>query len=71
MHTTLPIHLRPRREKLFGYRRTIPLDRNAKIRIRSMPVVRVRRLHCLPISLCKAKTFTEKFWCGLALPAYI
>ena len=31
--TTLPAHLRPRREKLFGAARGIPLDRNAKARI--------------------------------------
>jgi Helix-turn-helix domain len=30
---TLPSHLRPRREKLFGDARGIPLDRNAKARI--------------------------------------
>jgi len=31
--TALPAHLRPRREKLFGAARGIPLDRNAKARI--------------------------------------
>ena len=30
---TLPNHLRPRREKVFGPPRGIPLDRNAKTRI--------------------------------------
>ena len=30
---TLPYHLRPRREKLFGDGRPRPLDRNAKARI--------------------------------------
>ena len=30
---TLPNHLRPRREKVFGPARGIPLDRNAKTRI--------------------------------------
>lgn len=33
MSTTLPKHLRPRREKVFGPARGIPLDRNAKARI--------------------------------------
>jgi hypothetical protein len=33
--TRLPNHLRPRREKVFGAARGIPLDRNAKIRIRT------------------------------------
>lgn len=40
MHKTLPLHLRPRREKLFGYGRTVPLDRNAKVRV----MVRARAL---------------------------
>jgi hypothetical protein len=31
--TTLPRHLRPRREKVFGDGRPRPLDRNAKARI--------------------------------------
>src|SRR5208282_528683 len=31
--TRLPNHLRPRREKVFGPARGIPLDRNAKARI--------------------------------------
>jgi hypothetical protein len=31
--TLLPKHLRPRREKVFGPARGIPLDRNAKVRI--------------------------------------
>jgi hypothetical protein len=31
--TILPNHLRPRREKVFGPPRGIPLDRNAKTRI--------------------------------------
>ena len=31
--TYLPSHLRPRREKVFGPARGIPLDRNAKVRI--------------------------------------
>jgi hypothetical protein len=33
MTTTLPNHLRPCREKMFGPARGIPLDRNAKVRI--------------------------------------
>ena len=33
MTSTLPAHLRPRREKLFGDGRPRPLDRNAKVRI--------------------------------------
>ncbi len=31
--TTLPRHLRPRREKLFGDGRPRPMDRNAKARV--------------------------------------
>jgi Helix-turn-helix domain len=31
--TGLPTHLRPRREKVFGDGRTVPLDRNAKARV--------------------------------------
>jgi len=34
--TTLPPHLRPRREKVFGEGRPRPLDRNAKIRIKTL-----------------------------------
>ena len=32
--TRFPNHLRPRREKVFGPARGIPLDRNAKARIK-------------------------------------
>ncbi len=40
---TIPLHRRPRREKLFGYGRTIPLDRNAKVRIMVRACALMRR----------------------------
>jgi Helix-turn-helix domain len=39
----LPVHLRPRREKLFGDGRPRPLDRNAKARIMIYARARMRR----------------------------
>lgn len=39
----LPCHLRPRREKLFGAGRTIPLDRNAKVRVMTLARALSRR----------------------------
>jgi len=41
--TTLPRHLRPRREKVFGDGRPRPLDRNAKARIMTFARVLMRR----------------------------
>lgn len=41
--TTLPCHLRPRREKLFGDGRPRPLDRNAKVRIMTLARALMRR----------------------------
>ena len=41
--TTLPAHLRPRREKLFGDGRPRPLDRNAKVRIMTFARALMRR----------------------------
>ena len=43
----LPNHLRPRREKVFGDARGIPLDRNAKARIK-VYVPRLQRRHRAP-----------------------
>ena len=43
MHATLPLHLRPRREKLFGYGRCVPLDRNAKVRVMTLARALMRR----------------------------
>ena len=40
---TLPTHLRPRREKLFGDGRPRPLDRNAKARIMTLARALMRR----------------------------
>ncbi len=40
---TLPAHLRPRREKLFGDGRPRPLDRNAKVRIMTFARALMRR----------------------------
>ena len=40
---TLPAHLRPRREKLFGDGRPRPLDRNAKVRIMTFARALTRR----------------------------
>jgi len=39
----LPAHLRPRREKLFGDGRPRPLDRNAKVRIKTLARAMMRR----------------------------
>jgi hypothetical protein len=41
--TTLPKHLRPRREKVFGEGRAIPLDRNAKVRILTLARALMKR----------------------------
>lgn len=41
--TTLPYHLRPRREKVFGDGRPRPLDRNAKARIMTLARALMRR----------------------------
>jgi hypothetical protein len=41
--STLPRHLRPRREKLFGDGRPRPLDRNAKARIMYVARALMRR----------------------------
>ena len=41
--TTLPAHLRPRREKLFGDGRPRPLDRNAKARVMTFARALMRR----------------------------
>ncbi len=39
----LPRHLRPRREKVFGDGRPLPLDRNAKVRIMTLARALMRR----------------------------
>jgi AraC-like DNA-binding protein len=39
----LPNHLRPRREKLFGHGRPVPLDRNAKARVMTLARALMRR----------------------------
>ena len=39
----LPAHLRPRREKVFGDGRPLPLDRNAKARITTLARALMRR----------------------------
>jgi hypothetical protein len=39
----LPRHLRPRREKVFGDGRPLPLDRNAKVRIMTLVRALMRR----------------------------
>jgi hypothetical protein len=39
----LPRHLRPRREKLFGDGRPLPLHRNAKVRIMTLARALMRR----------------------------
>jgi hypothetical protein len=39
----LPRHLRPRREKVFGDGRPLPLDRNAKARITTLARALMRR----------------------------
>lgn len=41
--TALPAHLRPRREKVFGDGRPLPLDRNAKVRIMTLARALMRR----------------------------
>jgi len=41
--TTLPAHLRPRREKVFGDGRPRPLDRNAKVRVMTLARALMRR----------------------------
>ena len=41
--TALPAHLRPRREKVFGDGRPLPLDRNAKARITTLARALMRR----------------------------
>jgi hypothetical protein len=41
--TALPNHLRPRREKLFGEGRPLPLDRNAKVRVMTLARSLMRR----------------------------
>jgi AraC-like DNA-binding protein len=41
--TTLPCHLRPRREKVFGDGRPRPLDRNAKARVMTLARALMRR----------------------------
>ena len=41
--TTLPSHLRPRREKVFGDGRPRPLDRNAKVRVMTLARALMRR----------------------------
>ena len=41
--TAIPKHLRPRREKLFGDGRPLPLDRNAKVRVMTFARALMRR----------------------------
>jgi AraC-like DNA-binding protein len=43
LSATLPVHLRPRREKLFGDGRPRPLDRNAKARVMTFVRALMRR----------------------------
>ncbi len=44
---TLPAHLRPRREKVFGDGRPRPLDRNAKVRL-----ITYARQEATPVGRC-------------------
>ncbi len=77
---TLPCHLRPRREKLFGDGRPRPLDRNAKARIMTLARALMRRTEkgkaYGPITAKALAVLEALLWCfhntrsGLCFPSY-
>ena len=79
--TRLPNHLRPRREKVFGPARGIPLDGNAKARIKAFVQgynahYRQEGQHRGPITRAYMEVFEALLWgfhnskTGLCFPSY-
>jgi hypothetical protein len=79
--TRLPNHLRPRREKVFGPARGIPLDGNAKARIKACVQgynarYRQKGQHRGPITRAYMEVFEAMLWgfhnskTGLCFPSY-
>jgi hypothetical protein len=76
----LPRHLRPRREKLFGDGRPLPLDRNAKARVMTLARALMRRTeagkHYGQVTAKAMAVLTALLWgfhnarSGLCFPSY-
>ncbi len=77
---SLPNHLRPKREKVFGDGRPVPLDRNAKVRVFTLARALMRRTeagrHYGPLTAKAVAVLEALLWrfhnaqSGLCFPSY-
>jgi hypothetical protein len=79
---TLPKHLRPRREKIFGFARGFPHDRNARVRIEAFVLAwnakhkQEGQSHQGPITAAHQRVLHALLWHfmsykdGLCFPSY-